>query len=236
MKRFTLIELLVVIAVIAILSSLLLPSLGKARRTSQTAVSMGNMKQINMAMFMYLDDNKGRFPPGRSPVNYAWDDYISSYLGIEMTEAEKAAANPTYRASFNLLKCPLDDIPRVNGNGIPRSYQVNSYTTGGSKRTFDYSTPLYVQELPDPTATIIINEQVKSHNPVGSGSNVIMMHDTNLVEVTTGIVLSGGVQYNANHHKNGFKNPVVLADGHAEIMYMPTTTVNNNYLWNSKVY
>ncbi len=60
MKRFTLIELLVVVAIIGILASLLLPSLSKARKTSQVSVSLGNMKQITLAITMYLDDSNGR--------------------------------------------------------------------------------------------------------------------------------------------------------------------------------
>ena len=59
MKKFTLIELLVVVAIIGILASMLLPVLGKARKTSQIAVSKNNLKQIMVADTMYADDNDG---------------------------------------------------------------------------------------------------------------------------------------------------------------------------------
>ncbi|EDM25938.1 hypothetical protein LNTAR_07844 [Lentisphaera araneosa HTCC2155] len=185
---------------------------------------------------MYLDDNDGQYPPGRNPISYAWDDYLSSYMGIDLTEAEKLAHNPTDRGSFKVWQCPLDDVTRLIDNRIPRTYQVNSYSIGGSKRTFDYNNPLYQIDLPDPANTILINEQAKSHNTMGSGSNVVIENTGNITEATTGVQRTGGVQYDANHHKNGFKNPVILADGHAEVMYMPTTTANNYYLWSSKVY
>ena len=235
-NKFTLVELLVVIAVIGILASLLLPVLGKARRTSQVMVSMHNMKQINIAMAMYLDDNYGQYTPGRNPVSYSWDDYLSSYLGTKLTEDEKISDIPDDRSSFKILKCPLDDITRIIHNKTTRSYQLNNYRNGGSKGIFDYNNPLRQSFLPDTSQTIIINEQAKSYNPVGSGSNVILSGDGDLGQVTTGIQLTGNVQYNANHHQNGFKNPLIFADGHDKIMYMPTTTANNKYLWSSKVY
>jgi len=61
-RKFTLIELLVVIAIIAILASLLLPSLGKARQTAYMSACQGNERQIGQVMRMYIDDQGGAYP------------------------------------------------------------------------------------------------------------------------------------------------------------------------------
>lgn len=60
-KGFTLIELLVVIAVIALLLSILMPALSKARDLAMGAACKGNLKNFTYAVAMYLDDNDGKF-------------------------------------------------------------------------------------------------------------------------------------------------------------------------------
>jgi prepilin-type N-terminal cleavage/methylation domain-containing protein len=84
---FTLIELLVVIAIIAILASLLLPTLGRAKEMGKRTVCKNNQRQIVLTLLMYAGDNQGRFPDGVRDNLFEHFSFISSdtyeYLQVQ---------------------------------------------------------------------------------------------------------------------------------------------------------
>ena len=82
-KAFTLIELLVVIAIIALLLSILMPSLSKAKRVAQTVICRTRLKQMGLAFMLYANDNNDEFVTNDKPwgvtENY-WFYRISKYI------------------------------------------------------------------------------------------------------------------------------------------------------------
>jgi prepilin-type N-terminal cleavage/methylation domain-containing protein/prepilin-type processing-associated H-X9-DG protein len=111
LRGFTLIELLVVIAIIAILASMLLPALAKAKTKAQGVFCMNNTKQVMLAYLMYADDNRDRVINAADWVGGSWLTWGTDPDNTNLVKLLDDTAAPLakyFSKSRNLYKCPAD--------------------------------------------------------------------------------------------------------------------------------
>lgn len=116
-RGFTLIELLVVITIVALLASLLLPALSRAKTAAYSAKCKGNLRQLMLGMRLYVDDFQA-YPPFRTSSLYL-SNALEGYLRQGVARDHRGQTNPA-----GVFRCPS---PAVFKNAL---YGVNFWGVG----------------------------------------------------------------------------------------------------------
>jgi prepilin-type N-terminal cleavage/methylation domain-containing protein/prepilin-type processing-associated H-X9-DG protein len=146
-KAFTLIELLVVIAIIAILASMLLPALGKAKERARTAQCANNLRQVGFAMQMYGDDANGFLPAANGSVPWIstnpvpWTRPLVDYYRTTNVLRCPSMSQHYARSSFNYFLGSRAVFVLTGGPGVLKLSGVNYASqyilSGDSNWAFD---------------------------------------------------------------------------------------------------
>ncbi|MGE3309861.1 MAG: type II secretion system protein [Limisphaerales bacterium] len=211
-RAFTLIELLVVIAIVAILASLLVPSLVRAGESARSTRCLGNLRQLGMAVQLYWDDHEGGTFRYRCGATHNGVVYWFGWLenGQEGQRAFDPTAGPlwNYVNARGLEICPAlrrhsrDFKPKAAGGAFGYGYNLHLSAP-------EDQPPVRPQSARQPSRLAVLADaaQVNDFQPPAAPDNPLLeeFYYVNLRESTA----------HFRHASGAGRSQVIFADGHA---------------------
>lgn len=242
---FTLVELLVVIGIIALLISILLPSLAKARQAAVRVQCMSNMRQVGVAVQFYGNDNRGFFPEITAPNNLddaeknpggtPWSGFNGAGWNYRLTKPKYLPFTWSDYSSYKgVLWCPLDNTTPIDPTfwytyhiASLSSYRVFTMTTTDGNKP---DTPVGSQAKPpckialSPVSNSVYGWPRRALAPmmacvVGGATDGSLPWGGVVSLWGSGGYLdyySGNYKLNAVHDQKGGSRPILFNDGHVE--------------------
>jgi len=181
MLAFTLVELLVVIGIIAVLISILLPTLNSARQQAYSAQCLSNLKQVGQAALIYAAENKGWFAPGHggamnsTPATVQLSRTDASFVDYGNIAADGTKPNPLrWAVAEAMARCagykpvvPWREITGVQATDVAAERAAG----GGPMKTPCFYCPTFNQPVSGSGTEPFPENNLLNHDPSLVGNN-----------------------------------------------------------------